>query len=240
MIPNDAMLQKFYTFIKSNLNNYEINFLNPFSVNELQLIEEDIRNKIINSNNEDNSSNNNNNNDDDDDKKNNNKVDLIQKDGLEAKECFLTDLKYLLSYDRLYIYYDHRNNRIIAEEVAIPVFKYEENEHKQYHAVLPDIIFVPFSQYSIFFIISVLCEKDFSSLTVKEITQKYQISPSTLYRWIKRFSAYKNAYISIRNHFSNNIFILMLYFHEDIIDKIYDKYSRTLFQYDKKHLQRDT
>lgn len=106
--------------------------------------------------------------------------------------------------------------------------------------MLPDIIFVPFSQYSIFFIISVLCEKEFSSLTVKEITDKYQISPSTLYRWIKRFSAYKNAYINIRNHFSNNIFILMLYFHEDIIDKIYDKYSRTLFQCDKKHLQRDT
>lgn len=54
MIPNDAMLQKFYTFIKSNLNNYEINFLNPFSVNELQLIEEDIRNKVINSNNNNN------------------------------------------------------------------------------------------------------------------------------------------------------------------------------------------
>lgn len=237
MIPNNAMLQKFYTFIKSNLNNYEINFLNPFTVDELQLIEENIRNKVINSNTENNNSNTCNG---DNDEKNNNKVYIIKKNDLEANKCLLKDLEYLLSYDRLYIYYDHRNNRIIAEEVAVPVFEYVNDECKQYHAALPDIIFVPFSQYSIFFIISVLCEKDFSSLTVKEITQKYQISPSTLYRWIKRFSAYKNAYINIRNHLSNNIFILMLYFHEDIIDKIYDKYSRTLFQYDKKHLQCDT
>ena len=72
--------------------------------------------------------------------------------------------------------------------ITVPVLYCKNDKH--YHAVLPNSIIVPYSSFSIFFILKVLALKSCSAFTVEEITERFCISTSTLYRWISKYNAY--------------------------------------------------
>jgi transposase len=79
------------------------------------------------------------------------------------------------SYKRYLISFE--NNQLKIEEINITRIICSSCKHT--HAVLPEII-IPYSSYSLLFVLSVL--KDyFSEMSITNICEKYQISPSTLY-----------------------------------------------------------
>jgi transposase-like protein len=61
---------------------------------------------------------------------------------------------------------------------------------KRTHAMLPDIL-IPFSSFSLFFVLAV-CQDYFQGRdTVSQILERYQISIATLYAWKKRLLRHK-------------------------------------------------
>lgn len=63
------------------------------------------------------------------------------------------------------------------------------------HAILPEII-IPYSSYSLIFILSVL--KDyFSRIPIKSLCEKYQLSLSTLYAWKHLLLQHKKLWLGI-------------------------------------------
>lgn len=64
------------------------------------------------------------------------------------------------------------------------------------HAILPDIL-IPFSSYSIRFVLTVLTEYCHKSCTVAELCSKWQISVSTLYTWIHLFQEHSEAWAKV-------------------------------------------
>ena len=94
-----------------------------------------------------------------------------------AVSCQSSQLVYFRSYSRHYIsFHDHVHD----DMMTIPVLYCKNDEH--YHAILPNSMIVPYSSFSIFFILHVLAMKFFFSYTVEKITEMFQISVSTLYR----------------------------------------------------------
>ena len=64
------------------------------------------------------------------------------------------------------------------------------------HAILPEII-IPYSSYSLIFVLSVLRDYYLSHMTVLSLCDKYQISPSTLYAWKRLFAIHKKLWLGI-------------------------------------------
>ncbi len=228
MIPNNVMLQEFIIFIKPILNNLNINFMNPVSIDEFEKIERYLWNQITKKQSKCNSNNESTDNDNKTVDKSLMHIHLSHDDNQDDEKCYSSDLQYIFSYARNYIIFDSKNKKVIDNEIYIPVFKCSNCEH--YHALLPSIIIVPYCQYSLFFILSALFAKKYSSMTINEIAQIYQISISTLYRWEKRFSVYIRCYEKIRGHLNMDIFVALIVNHIAVIDKIYESYSRTLMQ----------
>lgn len=144
--------------------------------------------------------------------------------------CKSPNFKFFISYDRYFITF--RDNAVVEETVSIPVLYCENCKH--FHAVLPHLFIVPHCQYSIPFILSVLFDKFYSSLTVNDVSNKYGISISTIYRWIKKYMCYLRYYMQLRNSYRMSFFISMIYLYEDVMNDIYDLSSHALFQYDRK------
>lgn len=143
--------------------------------------------------------------------------------------CKSPNMKYFASYTRNYITFC--NNTVVEEKCSIPVVYCSSCKH--YHAVLTHFFIVPYCQYSIPFILCVLFDKYCTSLTVEEIVNKYNISTSTLYRWINKFSFYLNYYRQLRNKYCMNIFISLLYCFTEIINDLFDISGHSLFQHDR-------
>lgn len=64
------------------------------------------------------------------------------------------------------------------------------------HALLPDLL-VPYSSYSLLFILSVLRSFFLRSSTVEALCLTFRISPSTLYFWIHLFHTHKRLWLGI-------------------------------------------
>lgn len=64
------------------------------------------------------------------------------------------------------------------------------------HAILPDEI-IPYSTYSLRFILRVLAAYYLGSQTVEELCQRYAISASMLYEWKRLFLEHKEMWLGV-------------------------------------------
>jgi hypothetical protein len=93
--------------------------------------------------------------------------------------------RYLISFEMgAVVTYAIAISRIICSSCGHP------------HAILPEII-IPYSSYSLLFVLSVLRDYYLSHLTVQALCDKYQISPSTLYAWKRLFLIHKKLWLGI-------------------------------------------
>ena len=99
--------------------------------------------------------------------------------------CKSSQLVYFKNYSRHYVSY---HGSVQDNMITVPVLYCKNDKH--YHAILPNSIIVPYSSFSIFFILKVLALKSCSAFTVEEITERFCISTSTLYRWISKYNVY--------------------------------------------------
>ncbi|WP_088188889.1 DUF6431 domain-containing protein [Desulfosporosinus sp. FKA] len=96
------------------------------------------------------------------------------------------------SYKRYLISYE---NQSITTDI-LDITRIICSSCKSTHAILPEII-IPFSSYSLLFILSVLNDYFRSSETVASLCMKYQISVSTLYEWKRLFLIHKKLWLGI-------------------------------------------
>lgn len=143
--------------------------------------------------------------------------------------CKSSRLDYFQSYSRHYVSF---HGTVHDDMMTIPVLYCKNDGH--YHSILPNSIIVPHISFSLFFILKVLSAKFFTSLTVKNICDMFQISTSTLYRWIKRYNAYLRIFTFLKNRYHSHFFIHLLYDFSHVIDDLFDLNLHTLFQYDRK------
>lgn len=123
------------------------------------------------------------------------------KDGLNHF-CHGTDIRLYSHYSRnLITASNYTSSNTLVE---IPVFKCAVCGH--FHAVLPCFIFVPYCQYSLFFILSVLYELHYSSCTIEQLSNKYQISIASIYRWNHRFKSVLTMYTRLRGSSMQSFF----------------------------------
>lgn len=64
------------------------------------------------------------------------------------------------------------------------------------HAILPDNI-IPYTTYSLSFILRVLCAHFLGSGTVEGLCRRFSITPSMLYQWKALFLAHKEIWLGI-------------------------------------------
>ena len=64
------------------------------------------------------------------------------------------------------------------------------------HAILPEII-IPYSSYSLIFILKVLRDYYLSHMTVQQLCDKYTIAASTLYSWKQLFLLHKKLWLCV-------------------------------------------
>ena len=64
------------------------------------------------------------------------------------------------------------------------------------HAILPEII-IPYSSYSLVFVLTVLRDYYLSHMTVQALCDKYMIATSTLYAWKRLFQIHKKLWLGI-------------------------------------------
>lgn len=195
------MLQSTRKKINTFFNNSHINFLNPITIQELQL--------FIN-------------------------YFLMSPDAPfhshDNDICKSSNIKYVFSYSRQYTIF--KDGKIIYDILNIPVFYCENCNH--YHAFLPHHFILPYSQYSISFILCALFDKKYSDMTVNEIVDKYHISVSTLYRWIKRYNHYLTYYHSLRNKYKEELIKSLMNHYSELLDDIFDICAHALFQINRK------
>jgi len=67
------------------------------------------------------------------------------------------------------------------------------------HAILPDHI-VPYTTYSLLFILRVLAAHFLGSGTVEQLCRRYGISPSMLYQWKAVFLEHKRLWLGVLKH----------------------------------------
>ena len=79
-----------------------------------------------------------------------------------------------------------------------------------FHAVLPSVFITPYSPYSIFFVLRVLFLKNHSKMTVAQITEQFQISVSTLYRWIAKYKVILRIFQQLKDRYQMHLFIHMM------------------------------
>lgn len=195
------MLQSTRKKINTFFNNSHINFLNPITVQELQLFID----YFLSSPDSPFHSHNNN-------------------------ICKYPNIRYALSYTRSYIIF--KDGKIIDDILDIPVFYCDNCKH--YHAFLPHHFILPYSQYSIPFILCVLYDKKYTDMTVNQIVDKYQIAVSTLYRWIKRYNHYLTYYQHLRNKYRDELLKSLINHYSEILDDIFDICTHALFQLNRK------
>ncbi len=67
------------------------------------------------------------------------------------------------------------------------------------HAILPDCL-VPYSSYSLSFMLTVLKEYFLEKTTVQQLCDHFQIAISTLYAWVKLFHRHKALWLGVLIH----------------------------------------
>lgn len=112
--------------------------------------------------------------------------------------------RYLISYEYGYVI----SSRIKVSRVIC-------NSCETTHAILPEIL-IPYGSYSLFFVLTVL--RDYFCTprngTVTEICDKYDVSVSTLYRWIHLFYKHKGLWLGILEDLIQSSSSFLKLFHE--------------------------
>lgn len=149
--------------------------------------------------------------------------------------CKSSDIKYIFSYTRNYVTF--KGNKIINDFIKIPVYYCSTCNH--YHAFLPHHFILPYSQYSIPFILCVLFDKKYSDMTINEIVEKYGISVSTLYRWRDRYMHYLAYYQRLRNKYKCELLKALINHYSELLDDMFDISAHALFQFECKLNNKD-
>lgn len=152
----------------------------------------------------------------------------------DSSVCKSSNLVYFRSYSRHYVSF--RDN-VQYNMITIPVLYCKNDRH--YHAVLPNSIIVPYSSFSIFFILKVLSLKSCSAFTVEKLVEIFHISTSTLYRWISKYNAYLRVFNTFKNRYHMHFFIHLIYDFSNVVHDIFDFNLHTLFQYDRTLFNHD-
>ena len=96
------------------------------------------------------------------------------------------------SYQRYLISFE--GGSTVTDEIDISRMICSSCKHT--HAILPEII-IPYSSYSLPFVLQVLRDYYLLHLTVHALCNKYQIAPSTLYAWKRLFLIHKTLWLGI-------------------------------------------
>ena len=94
------------------------------------------------------------------------------------------------SYKRILIDVEH--GKVVYGSVEIKRVQCKSCGHT--HALLPDYI-VPYTTYSLLFILRVLCAHFLGSGTVEQLCNRYEISASMLYEWKALFLEHKRLWL---------------------------------------------
>lgn len=130
-------------------------------------------------------------------------------------------------YHRDYIY--TQNGKIKMCSVAIP--RLICSSCRRTHAYLPSCI-IPHSSYSIFFVLAVLRLYFLKCLTVEKLCEKFLISISTLYHWIKLFRLHKSLWLDVINNAATSevTFISNLKTKDSFLKRFFHKTGRSFMQ----------
>lgn len=79
------------------------------------------------------------------------------------------------------------------------------------HAILPDLI-IPYSTYSLFFILRVLAEHFCGFRSIENICDRYSISVNQFYKWLKIWHSHKQDWLGLLSSLetSDRSFLLQL------------------------------
>jgi len=96
------------------------------------------------------------------------------------------------TYDRYLISFEKGH----TVTYLIIIIRYKCSSCGHTHAILPECI-IPYQSYSLFFILAVLRDYFGGTITVQNISEKYDISVTTLYAWKKLFLKQKKIWLGM-------------------------------------------
>lgn len=156
-------------------------------------------------------------------------LDALISHSYHGEKCSSPHLRYYQQYSRHYITFHHT-----VEDHILDVHVYLCESDGHFHAVLPSVFITPYSPYSIFFVLRVLFLKNHSKMTVAQITEQFQISVSTLYRWIAKYKVILRIFQQLKDRYQMHLFIHMMYDHTDLCAELYDITGEALFEQKRK------
>jgi len=88
----------------------------------------------------------------------------------------------------------YENGQVVYRRVS--VLRYLCASCKATHALLPDIV-IPYSQYSLPFMLAALIAYYERDTTVVKICERFGIAVSTIYKWIERIAEHKDLMLGV-------------------------------------------
>lgn len=98
-------------------------------------------------------------------------------------------------YDRHLVDFIHGR---VSDSSTIRILRVKCSSCHHTHAILPDVI-IPYASYSLFFILRVIGEYYAQLQSVDALCNKFSISHSLLYRWLRIFQEHKALWLSALN-----------------------------------------
>lgn len=118
--------------------------------------------------------------------------------------CARPDWQKHASYERFLISFEH--GLIVTYTVTVIRYKCPSCGHT--HAILPEHL-IPYSSYSLPFILTVLRDYYTRPVSVESVCSKYDISVSTLYAWHSLFLTHKKLWLGLlEDYLSSSIHFL--------------------------------
>lgn len=114
-------------------------------------------------------------------------------------------------------YYDDYERDLISVQYGkrvtktLQVHRYCCNSCHHTHALLPEPL-LPYSSYSLRFVIQVLCEYAIRQQTVEQLCEKYQIAHSTLYAFYHLFLSHKQLLLGVLTDMQQDSYPFLLDF----------------------------
>jgi len=126
----------------------------------------------------------------------NNASDVFSSDDFVCPKCGRKqDASFIQSYPRYLITIE--KGQIVTHIISVKQVRCDSCD--SIHAILPDCL-VPYSSYSLAFILKVLRSYFFRSCSVEVLCANYLIAVSTLYSWIKLFHLHKRLWLGLLNN----------------------------------------
>lgn len=73
-----------------------------------------------------------------------------------------------------------------------------------------------------------------NKLSISQVTEKYGIGQTTLYRWIHRYERYLRIYIHLRNEYKQTLLRALVNNPKEVIKAIYQELLSNVMQYNRK------